>query len=84
NAANDQRHKLEEVTLEYWNDRIDINQRPSFFAEQSLVEGMKRRGGGSIINFSSISWHQSGGGFPVYTTAKASTLGLTRGLARDL
>ncbi|WP_443114870.1 SDR family NAD(P)-dependent oxidoreductase [Herbaspirillum seropedicae] len=84
NAANDQRHKLEEVTLEYWNDRIAINQRPSFFAVQSVVEGMKRRGGGSIINFSSISWHQSGGGFPVYTTAKASTLGLTRGLARDL
>jgi NAD(P)-dependent dehydrogenase (short-subunit alcohol dehydrogenase family) len=51
---------------------------------QSVVEGMKRRGGGSIINFSSISWHQSSGGFPVYTTAKASTLGLTRGLARDL
>jgi NAD(P)-dependent dehydrogenase (short-subunit alcohol dehydrogenase family) len=83
NAANDERHKLE-VTLDYWNDRIAINQRPSFFAVQSVVEGMKRRGGGSIINFSSISWHQSSGGFPVYTTAKASTLGLTRGLARDL
>jgi len=84
NAANDERHKLEDVTLAYWNERIAINQRPSFFAVQSVVPGMKRRGGGSIINFSSISWHQSGGGFPVYTTAKASTLGLTRGLARDL
>lgn len=84
NAANDERHKLEDVSLEYWNDRIAINQRPSFFAVQSVVPGMQRRGGGSIINFSSISWHQSSGGFPVYTTAKASTLGLTRGLARDL
>jgi NAD(P)-dependent dehydrogenase (short-subunit alcohol dehydrogenase family) len=84
NAANDERHKVEDVTLEYWNDRIAINQRPAFFAVQSVLPGMKRNGGGSIINFSSISWHISGGGFPVYTTAKASVLGLTRGLARDL
>lgn len=84
NAANDERHKIEDVTLEYWNERIAINQRPAFFAVQSVVPGMKKNGGGSIINFSSISWHISGGGFPVYTTAKASVLGLTRGLARDL
>ncbi|MBB3214851.1 NAD(P)-dependent dehydrogenase (short-subunit alcohol dehydrogenase family) [Herbaspirillum sp. Sphag1AN] len=84
NAANDERHKLEDVTQEYWDNRIAINQRPSFFAVQSVVPGMKKKGGGSIINFSSISWHTSGGGYPVYTTAKASVLGLTRGLARDL
>lgn len=84
NAANDERHTIENVTLEYWNDRIAINQRPAFFAIQSVVPGMKQKGGGSIINFSSISWHISGGGFPVYTTAKSSVLGLTRGLARDL
>ncbi|MFL9927298.1 SDR family oxidoreductase [Herbaspirillum lusitanum] len=84
NAANDERHKLEDVTLEYWDNRIAINQRPSFFAVQSVVPGMKKKGGGSIINFSSISWHSSSGGFPVYTTAKSSVLGLTRGLARDL
>jgi NAD(P)-dependent dehydrogenase (short-subunit alcohol dehydrogenase family) len=84
NAANDERHQLQDVTLEYWNDRIAINQRPAFFAIQSIVPGMKKNGGGSIINFSSISWHISGGGFPIYTTAKSSVLGLTRGLARDL
>ena len=84
NAANDERHKLEDVTLEYWDNRIAINQRPAFFAVQAVAPGMKKKQGGSIINFSSISWHTSGGGFPVYTTAKASVLGLTRGLARDL
>ena len=84
NAANDERHKLEDVTPAYWDDRIAINQRPAFFAVQAVAEGMRKKGGGSIINFSSISWHTSGGGFPVYTTAKASVLGLTRGLARDL
>ncbi|MGV3742847.1 MAG: SDR family NAD(P)-dependent oxidoreductase [Burkholderiaceae bacterium] len=84
NAANDQRHKLEDVTVEYWNDRIAINQRPMFFACQAVADGMKRKGGGSIINIGSTSWHISGGGYPVYTTTKAAVSGLTRGLARDL
>lgn len=84
NAGNDQRHRVEEVTVEFWNDRIAINQRPMFFTCQAVVEGMKRRGGGAIINLSSISWHIANGGYPVYTTAKAAVSGLTRGLARDL
>ena len=83
NAANDQRHKTEEVTLEYWNERVAINQRPMFFTCQSVFEGMKRRGGGSIINVSSISWHVKNAGYPVYATSKAAVLGLTRGLARE-
>jgi NAD(P)-dependent dehydrogenase (short-subunit alcohol dehydrogenase family) len=84
NAANDDRHKPEEVTPDYWDDRIAINQRPMFFACQAVLDGMKRRGGGSIINMGSISWHIAGGGYPVYTTTKAAVNGLTRGLARDL
>lgn len=83
NAANDQRHQAEDVTLEYWNERIAINQRPMFFTCQAVFEGMKRRGGGSIINVSSISWHMKSGGYPVYATTKAAVVGLTRGLARD-
>ncbi|MEC4719404.1 SDR family oxidoreductase [Noviherbaspirillum sp. CPCC 100848] len=84
NAGNDQRHNPEEVTLEYWNDRIAINQRPMFFTCQAVIEGMKRRGGGAIINLGSTSWHIANGGYPVYTTTKAAVSGLTRGLARDL
>jgi NAD(P)-dependent dehydrogenase (short-subunit alcohol dehydrogenase family) len=84
NAANDERHQLEEVTLEYWNERIAINQRPMFFTCQSVLPGMKRQGGGAIINISSISWHIKGAGYPAYATSKAAVVGLTRGLARDL
>lgn len=84
NAGNDQRHKIEDVTVDYWDDRIAINQRPMFFTCQAVVEGMKRRGGGSIINLGSTSWHIANGGYPVYTTTKAAVSGLTRGLARDL
>ena len=83
NAANDQRHQAEDVTLDYWNERIAINQRPMFFTCQAVFEGMKRKGGGSIINVSSISWHMKSGGYPVYATTKAAVVGLTRGLARD-
>lgn len=84
NAANDQRHRLEDVTVDYWNERIAINQRPMFFTCQSVLAGMKRKGGGSIINISSISWHVKGAGYPAYATSKAAVVGLTRGLARDL
>lgn len=84
NAANDQRHSIEDVTPEYWDQRIAINQRPLFFTCQAVLAGMKAKGGGSIINISSISWHAKGGGYPVYATAKAASHGLTRGMARDL
>jgi NAD(P)-dependent dehydrogenase (short-subunit alcohol dehydrogenase family) len=84
NAANDQRHNIEDVSLDYWNERIAINQRPMFFACQAVLPGMKKKGGGSIINFSSMSFHAMNGGYPVYATTKAAVIGLTRGLARDL
>jgi NAD(P)-dependent dehydrogenase (short-subunit alcohol dehydrogenase family) len=83
NAANDQRHPTAEVSVEYWDDRIAINQRPMFFTCQAVFEGMKRKGGGSIINVSSISWHIKSAGYPVYATSKAAVVGLTRGLARE-
>jgi NAD(P)-dependent dehydrogenase (short-subunit alcohol dehydrogenase family) len=84
NAANDQRHNIGDVTVDYWDERIAINQRPMFFTVQAALEGMKRRGGGSVINFSSMSFHAKNPGYPVYATTKASVIGLTRCLARDL
>lgn len=84
NAGNDQRRMPADVELDFWNDQIAINQRPMFFAAQAVIEGMKKKGGGSIINLGSISWHIANGGYSVYTTTKAAVSGLTRGLARDL
>jgi D-xylose 1-dehydrogenase len=83
NAANDTRHAIEDVTVEFWDDRMAINQRPQFFAAQAVVPQMKRLGGGSIINFGSVS-SRIGSNFPAYMTAKAGAHGLTKGLARDL
>ena len=84
NVANDDRHNLMDVTPEYYDARIAVNQRPAFFAIQAVVPGMKKMGGGSIINFGSNSYGAKGRVFPVYTTAKSSVIGLTRGLAAEL
>jgi NAD(P)-dependent dehydrogenase (short-subunit alcohol dehydrogenase family) len=84
NAANDQRHSFETVTAEYWDERMATNLRHQFFAIQAVAPIMRKAGGGSIINFGSMSWRAAQGGMPAYTTAKAAIEGLTRGMARDL
>lgn len=83
NAAHDERHPTEEVTPEYWDDRIAVNLRHQFFAAQAVLPGMKAAGAGSIINFGSVSWMVGQGGMAAYTAAKSAVLGLTRSLARD-
>jgi D-xylose 1-dehydrogenase len=84
NAANDQRHAWEDVTPDYWDERMATNLRHQFFAIQAVAPLMRAAGGGSIINFGSISWHTNSGEMPAYTTAKAGVEGLTKGMARDL
>ncbi|MFA6117791.1 MAG: SDR family oxidoreductase [Sphingomonas sp.] len=84
NAANDDRHSIEEVTPAYWDERMAVNLRHQFFAAQAVVPAMKRAGGGVILNFGSISWHLGLNDLVLYQTAKAAIEGLTRSLARDL
>jgi len=84
NAANDHRHRIEDTTPERWDAGIAVNLRHQFFAARNVAADMRQAGGGSIINFGSVSWMLKQGGMPVYTTAKAAVQGLTRSLARDL
>ena len=84
NAASDDRHKLAEVTPEYWDERMAVNLRHYFFAIQAAVPGMTAAGGGSIINMSSIAWMIPSTGLPAYVTAKAGIVGLTRTMAHEL
>lgn len=84
NAAHDQRHSIDEVTPEYWDDRIAINLKHQFFAAQAIYPDMEKSGGGAIVNLGSVSWVIGQGGMPCYTTAKSAIQGLTRSLARDL
>ena len=84
NAAHDQRHAIDEVTPKYWDERVAVNLKHQFFAAQAVYKDMAAAGGGSIVNFGSISWMKKQGNMPVYTTSKSAVQGLTCALARDL
>jgi NAD(P)-dependent dehydrogenase (short-subunit alcohol dehydrogenase family) len=84
NAANDDRHRMEDVTEAYWNERMAVNLRHYFFAAQAVAPAMKRAQGGSIINLGSVSWHLALSDLALYETAKAGIEGMTRALAREL
>ena len=84
NAARDDRHSLQSVTSEYFDERIATNLKHQLFASQAVVSDMEKNGGGAIINMGSTSWMIGQGGMPCYTTEKSAIQGLTRGLARDL
>lgn len=84
NAGNDRRHRTEDVTPEFWDQSMAVNLRHQFFATQAAIPALKQSGVGSVINLSSIAWMIPSVGLPVYVTAKAGIVGLTRTLAHEL
>lgn len=84
NAGNDKRHKIEDVTPEFWDWCIQVNLKHQFFTAQAVLPGMRRAKRGSIINMSSIGWVIPSTGIPVYVTAKAAIVGMTRALAHEV
>jgi galactose dehydrogenase len=83
NAANDRRHETLSTDETLWDWSMAVNLRSYFFACQSVIPGMRAAGGGSIINFSSISFMMADAGYAAYITANAGIVGLTRTLARE-
>jgi D-xylose 1-dehydrogenase len=84
NAANDQRQVFTEVSGEEFDWMMAVNLKHVFFAAQAVVPQMQARGGGSIINMSSVAWMRGGPSLPTYAAAKAAIVGLTNSLARSL
>ena len=84
NAANDQRHQLGDLSPEDWDKNQAINLKAYFFATQTVAPMMRDAGGGSIINFSSISYMMGNAGYSAYVTANAGITGMTRAHAREL
>ncbi len=83
NAANDERHEVDDVTPEYWDRAMNVNLRHQFFAAQAVRPQMKALGGGAIVNFSSIAWMAGGTRMIAYSSAKAAVIGLTKSLANE-
>jgi len=84
NAGNDKRHKIEEVTPDFWDWCMQTNLKHQFFMAQAVLPGMRKAKRGSIINMSSIGWVIPSTGIPVYVTAKAAIVGITRALAHEV
>ena len=84
NAADDARHRLENITPELFDRTVAVNLKHQLFTAQSVVAHMEQCGGGSIINLGSISWMIKSPGYPIYASCKAAVRGLTRALAREL
>ena len=82
NAASDDRHTWEDMTPEYWDDRINNNLRHYFFAIQAVAPAMIEADNGSIINIGSSSYMMQEDFFPGYAIAKSGVEGITRTMAR--
>ena len=84
NAGNDTRHAIEEVTSEYWDRCMQVNLKHQFFMAQAVLPGMRQARRGAIINMSSIGWIIPSIRMPIYVTAKAAIVGMTRTLAHEV
>lgn len=82
NAANDDRHTWDEMTPEYWDDRLNVNLRHQFFAIQAVAPAMIAAEHGSIVNIGSSSYMMQEDFFPGYAVAKSGVEGITRTMAR--
>lgn len=84
NAGDDNRHKVSDVTPEFWDHTIAVNLKHQFFMSQAVLEPMRKAQRGSIINMSSIGWVIPSINQSVYVTAKAAIVGMSRTLAHEV
>ena len=75
NAANDQRHSVEALSVQEWDDRLNVNLRHHFFATQAVAPMMRAAGRGSVINLGSISAHIDLLDLPVYISREVGDRG---------
>jgi NAD(P)-dependent dehydrogenase (short-subunit alcohol dehydrogenase family) len=79
------RAKLLEFTEGLYDEVMNLNVKSAWFITQAMAPGMIERGGGAIVNLSSIAARNGGGpGATVYAAAKATIAAMTKGLAKEL
>ena len=72
------------LTLEEFNRILSANLTPTFLVTREFLPGMRERGGGRIINVSSIVAHSGVAGASHYCAAKAAIEGFTRAVALEV
>ena len=82
NAAFTEAGSLETITLPQWNKEIEVNLTGTYHMIRAVVPGMKARGGGAIVNISSVNGLRYFGN-PSYSAAKAGLLNLTQSVASE-
>ncbi|MBX3567899.1 MAG: glucose 1-dehydrogenase [Rhizobiaceae bacterium] len=70
--------QIDATTTEAWHRVISVNQTGTFFGMREVVPVMKKNGGGSIVNFSSIWGSAGAGGAAPYQAAKGAVRTLTK------
>ena len=73
-----------EATEAEWDFAFDLNAKAQFRMIRAFLPGMLAKGGGSIINMSSVAGPKKGPvNRAVYSASKAAVVGLTRAVAAD-
>ncbi|WP_420326791.1 L-iditol 2-dehydrogenase [Mameliella sp.] len=75
---------IDRITPEDYRRQFDVNVGGTLFAIQAVVPGMKARGGGAIINFSSQAGRRGEPNIAVYCSTKAAVISITQSLALEL
>lgn len=75
---------FEEVTVEEWDHVFAVNSRGYFLCAKAVIENMKEKGWGRIINISSITYFLGFENLIHYVSTKGAAIGFTRALAREV
>jgi len=74
-----------DMTEEHYNRVMDVNFKSCVFLSKLVIPGMIGRGGGKIVNMTSIAAHDGGGpGASIYAASKAAVISYSKGLAKEL
>jgi NAD(P)-dependent dehydrogenase (short-subunit alcohol dehydrogenase family) len=86
NNAGISRHKpIEEMTLDLWNEVIDINLKGTFLCCKAVIPVMKKQKRGKIINIASLGARTGRPGVGVnYAASKAGVIAITQTLAKEV
>jgi len=75
---------IDKITPEDYRRQYDVNVGGTIFTIQAVVPGMKKRGGGAIINFSSQAGRRGEPNIAIYCSSKAAVISVTQSLALEM